>query len=82
MGGKYSHENFRNILKLAVGLNDIGTIRATAGLVSLAWLLAQGGSVFLCAWPDGELQALCMSESPPSLRWSPAQASALFGLPN
>ncbi|KZP21821.1 Aldo/keto reductase [Athelia psychrophila] len=43
---RYSHENFPNILKLAAGLKDIGTQHgATAGQVSLAWLLAQGDDV-------------------------------------
>ncbi|KZP12795.1 Aldo/keto reductase [Athelia psychrophila] len=43
---RYSHENFPNILKLAAGLKDIGTKHdATAGQVSLAWLLAQGEDI-------------------------------------
>ncbi|KZP29498.1 Aldo/keto reductase [Athelia psychrophila] len=43
---RYSHENFPNILTLAAGLQDIGKKHgATAGQVSLAWLLAQGDDV-------------------------------------
>ncbi|GBE89155.1 Aldo-keto reductase yakc [NADP(+)] [Sparassis crispa] len=43
---RYSKENFPNILKLADGLKRIGDRHgATAGQVSLAWLLAQGPDV-------------------------------------
>ncbi|KAI0938383.1 hypothetical protein AcV5_000077 [Taiwanofungus camphoratus] len=43
---RYSKENFPNILKLADGLQKIGARHgATAGQVSLAWLLAQGSDV-------------------------------------
>ncbi|KAF7974980.1 hypothetical protein HWV62_10727 [Athelia sp. TMB] len=43
---RYSKENFPNILKLADGLKKIGEKHgATAGQVSLAWLLAQGEDV-------------------------------------
>ena len=43
---RYSRENFPNILKLASGLKQIGEKHnATAGQVSLAWLLAQGDDV-------------------------------------
>ncbi|KAJ8489816.1 hypothetical protein ONZ45_g13429 [Pleurotus djamor] len=40
---RYSKENFPNILKIAEGLKAIGARHnATAGQVSLAWVLAQG----------------------------------------
>ncbi|KZT71534.1 Aldo/keto reductase [Daedalea quercina L-15889] len=43
---RYNHENFPRILKLAAGLKEIGQrYNATAGQVSLAWLLAQGQDV-------------------------------------
>ncbi|KZT68421.1 Aldo/keto reductase [Daedalea quercina L-15889] len=43
---RYSKENFPNILKLASGLEQIGKRHgASAGQVSLAWLLAQGEDV-------------------------------------
>lgn len=43
---RYSKENFPNILKLADGLKEIGNkYNATAGQISLAWLLAQGEDV-------------------------------------
>ncbi|TFY63594.1 hypothetical protein EVJ58_g3155 [Rhodofomes roseus] len=43
---RYSHENFPRILKLAAGLKAIGQRHnATAGQVSLAWLLAQGPDI-------------------------------------
>ncbi|KZP12781.1 Aldo/keto reductase [Athelia psychrophila] len=46
MISRYSKENFPNILKLAKGLADVGKAHsATAGQVSLAWLLAQGDDV-------------------------------------
>ncbi|KAJ7158964.1 NADP-dependent oxidoreductase domain-containing protein [Mycena crocata] len=46
---RYSAQNFPNILKLADGLKEIGTKHngATAGQVSLAWLLAQGEDVIV-----------------------------------
>jgi len=43
---KFSNENFPNILKLANGLKEIGAKHnATAGQVSLAWVLGQGNDV-------------------------------------
>ncbi|KAF7334712.1 Aldo-ket-red domain-containing protein [Mycena venus] len=45
---RYNHENFPNILKLADGLKEIGSVKyggATGGQVALAWLLAQGDDV-------------------------------------
>ncbi|EGO03822.1 hypothetical protein SERLA73DRAFT_175467 [Serpula lacrymans var. lacrymans S7.3] len=43
---RYSKENFPNILKLADSLKEVGAAyNATAGQVSLAWLLAQGDDV-------------------------------------
>jgi len=43
---KFSRENFPNILELADGLKAIGSNRgATAGQVSLAWILAQGDNI-------------------------------------
>ena len=43
---RYSKENFPNILKLAAGLKTIGEKHnATAGQVSIAWLLAQGDNI-------------------------------------
>jgi len=43
---KFSNENFPNILKLADGLKEIGAKRnATAGQISLAWVLGQGNDV-------------------------------------
>lgn len=43
---RYSKENFPNVLKLVDGLKQIGERHgATAGQVSLAWLLAQGDDV-------------------------------------
>jgi len=43
---RYSKENFPNILTLADGLKHIGgKYNATAGQVSLAWLLGQGNDV-------------------------------------
>ncbi|OBZ78307.1 Aldo-keto reductase yakc [NADP(+)] [Grifola frondosa] len=43
---RYSRENFPNILKLADGLQRLGERHgASAGQVSLAWLLAQGDDV-------------------------------------
>lgn len=43
---RYSKENFPKILKLANGLKVIGEKHgATAGQVSLAWLLAQGEDI-------------------------------------
>ena len=43
---RYSKENFPNIVKLADGLKAIGERHgATAGQVSIAWLLAQGENV-------------------------------------
>ncbi|THH32289.1 hypothetical protein EUX98_g1903 [Antrodiella citrinella] len=43
---RYSKENFPNILKLASGLKKVGEKHnATAGQVSIAWLLAQGDNI-------------------------------------
>ncbi|KAH9948001.1 Aldo/keto reductase [Amylocystis lapponica] len=43
---RYAKENFPNILALAAGLQTIGDRHgATAGQVSLAWLLAQGDDI-------------------------------------
>jgi len=43
---RYSKENFPNILQLADGLKRIGEKHnATAGQVSIAWLLAQGNDI-------------------------------------
>ena len=43
---RFSKENFPNILKLADGLKEIGAKRnATAGQISLAWVLGQGNDV-------------------------------------
>ena len=43
---RYSKDNFPNILKLADGLKEIGKkYKATAGQISLAWVLAQGEDV-------------------------------------
>ncbi|KAJ6518183.1 NADP-dependent oxidoreductase domain-containing protein [Mycena vitilis] len=44
---RFSAENFPNILKLADGLKAIGTKynNATAGQITLAWLLAQGNDI-------------------------------------
>ena len=43
---RYSKENFPNILKVVDGLKQIGeNYQATAGQVSLAWLLGQGDDV-------------------------------------
>ncbi|KAF7790306.1 hypothetical protein EIP86_001260 [Pleurotus ostreatoroseus] len=43
---RYSEENFPNVLKLVDGLKQIGERHnATAGQVSLAWLLAQGNDI-------------------------------------
>ncbi|KAJ8462965.1 hypothetical protein ONZ45_g17746 [Pleurotus djamor] len=44
---RYSKENFPNILKIADGLKAVGQRHggATAGQVSLAWLLAQGPDI-------------------------------------
>ncbi|KZT18988.1 Aldo/keto reductase [Neolentinus lepideus HHB14362 ss-1] len=45
---RYSKENFPNILKITDGLKAIGERHgATAGQVSLAWLLAQGDDIIL-----------------------------------
>lgn len=44
--GRYNKENFPNILKIADGLKEIGAkYNATAGQVSLAWILAQGEDI-------------------------------------
>ncbi|KAF8970341.1 NADP-dependent oxidoreductase domain-containing protein [Flammula alnicola] len=43
---KFSNENFPNILKLVKGLEELGKKHnATAGQVTLAWLLAQGDDI-------------------------------------
>lgn len=43
---RYNHQNFPKILKLVDGLKAIGEKHgATAGQVSLAWLLAQGDDI-------------------------------------
>lgn len=43
---RYSEENFPNILELVDGLKTIGERHnATAGQISLAWLLAQGPDI-------------------------------------
>ncbi|PPQ81293.1 hypothetical protein CVT25_015072 [Psilocybe cyanescens] len=43
---KFSNANFPNILKLVAGLEEIGKKHnATAGQITLAWLLAQGDNI-------------------------------------
>ncbi|KAI9062204.1 Aldo/keto reductase [Trametes sanguinea] len=43
---RYSKENFPNILKIAEGLQKLGEkYNATAGQISLAWILAQGEDI-------------------------------------
>lgn len=43
---RFGKENFPNILKLVKGLQDLGEKKdATAGQVTLAWLLAQGDEI-------------------------------------
>jgi aryl-alcohol dehydrogenase-like predicted oxidoreductase len=43
---RFSRENFPNILKLVDGLQELGKKHnATAGQVTLAWLLAQGDDI-------------------------------------
>ncbi|KZP17533.1 Aldo/keto reductase [Athelia psychrophila] len=43
---RFSRENFPKVLKLSKGLADVGKAHgATAGQVSLAWLLAQGDDI-------------------------------------
>jgi aryl-alcohol dehydrogenase-like predicted oxidoreductase len=45
-GRRFSKENFPNILKLVGGIQEIAKRHgATAGQVSLAWLLAQGDDI-------------------------------------
>ena len=43
---RYSEENFPNIVKLSDGLAALGKkYNATAGQITLAWLLAQGDDI-------------------------------------
>lgn len=88
--GRYSKENFPNILKLADGLKKIGERRgATAGQVSLAWLLGQGEDVIpipgttkvkvrtAVSWPSGcESTLLTESGGPSTLKRTSARCTS------